>query len=134
MKIKLTCPNCLADGDGQFFVETIRDDGLYTGKCPNAHDLLIATQTLRHEMLFEIALNAMVDGYYREAISSFTASMERFFEFAVRVILKSRGVSQDVIGTAWKPLANASERQFGGYLIAYIAEFHTVPKFRFRRF
>ena len=75
---------------------TIREGGLYTGKCPNGHDLLVTTQTLRHEMLFEIALNAIVDGYRREAISSFSAAVERFFEFAIRVLAKNRKLTPQI--------------------------------------
>jgi hypothetical protein len=73
------------------FVDTIRADGLYTGKCPNGHDLLIGTQTRPHEMLFGIALNAIIDGYNREAVSSFAARMERYFEFAIRVFASKSG-------------------------------------------
>jgi hypothetical protein len=83
MKTLLACPECAQGTHGvvNFFAETIRQDGVYTGKCPNGHDLLIATQTLPHEMLFEIALNAIGDGYYREAVSSFAASVELFMNF-----------------------------------------------------
>src|SRR5271169_261384 len=104
MRTGLICPECAeaAGGIGTFFVETIREDGLYTGKCPKGHDLLIATQTLRHEMLFEIALNAIEDGYYREAVSSFAASIERFFEFAITVLASNRNVGPEVFDAAWK--------------------------------
>lgn len=130
MRIKLICPDCtkLAGGVGTWFVEDIRDDGLYTGKCPNGHDLLIATQTLRHEMLFEIALNAIVDKYYREAVSSFAASMERYFEFAVRVISNKHTIPTTDFNDAWKELANQSQRQLGAYIILYLIEFGKLPK------
>lgn len=85
MRIGLICPTCAQKqgGTGTWFRETIREDRLYTGKCPKGHGLLLALQTLPHEMLFEIALNAIYDGYYREAVTSFCSSMERFFEFAI---------------------------------------------------
>ena len=113
---------------GTFFVETIREDGLYTGKCPNGHDLLIATQTLRYEMLFEIALNAIKDGYHREAISSFAASVERFFEFAIRVLARNRGVVPAVVDNVWKLLSSQSERQLGAYVSLYALSFGEVPQ------
>jgi hypothetical protein len=129
MRTKLICPDCAASagGVGTFFVQTIRDDGLYTGKCPNSHDLLIATQTLRHEMLFEIALHAINDGYYREAVSSFTASLERYFEFAIRVLSSNRGVQPAHFDKAWKAVASQSERQVGGYILLYLAEYGAGP-------
>jgi hypothetical protein len=117
----------MSDGIATYFVETIREDGLYTGKCPQGHDLLIATQTLRHEMLFEIALNAIEDGYYREAVSSFTASMERYFEFAIRVLARNRNVPVDVFGEVWKVIGRQSERQLGAYVALYAAIFGNIP-------
>jgi len=124
------CPNCAqaTGGIGAWFVETIREDGLYTGKCPVGRDLLLATQTLPHEMLFEVALNAIVDGYNREAVSSFAASMERFFEFAVRVIAEKYFVPAKAFTDTWKVVSKQSERQFGAYLFLYLVEFKVVPR------
>jgi hypothetical protein len=130
MKIRLSCPDCAAanSGFGTWFVETIREDGLYTGKCPNGQDLLLATQTLPYEMLFEIALNAIGDGYYREAVSSFAASLERFFEFGIRVIARKCDVRTETFSVGRKIVAKQSERQFGAYVFLYIAEFKSVPQ------
>lgn len=130
MKISLICPQCAsaAGGVGTWFVETIHDDGLYRGKCPNGHDLLLATQTLRHEMLFEIALNAIGDGYYREAVLSFASSVERYFEFAIRVISRGRGTDTGLFTKAWRGVAKQSERQFGAFLFLYLTEYRCEPK------
>ena len=130
MRINLICPTCAkaAGGVGTWFIDTIRADGLYTGKCPNGHDLLIGTQTLSHEMLFEIALNAIIDGYNREAVSSFTASMERYFEFAIRVFASKSGVNANLFTEAWRIVSNQSERQLGAYVFLYLTEFGMPPK------
>jgi hypothetical protein len=130
MRINISCPQCAqaAGGFAVFHLEEIREDGLYTGKCPRGHDLLVATQTLRHEMLFEIALNAIVDGYRREAISSFAAAVERFFEFAIGVLARNRGVSAPVFAAAWKAVAVQSERQLGAYTFLYTVSFDEVPR------
>ena len=55
MKIRLICVDCYDETGKPWFVVKIREDGLYRGKCPAGHDMLLATQTLHHEMLFEIA-------------------------------------------------------------------------------
>lgn len=130
MRINISCPQCAqaAGGFAVFHVDEIREDGLYTGKCPRGHDLLVATQTLRHEMLFEIALNAIVDGYRREAISSFAAAIERFFEFAIGVLAQNRGVSAPVFAAAWKAVAVQSERQLGAFTFLYTVSFGEVPR------
>jgi hypothetical protein len=129
LKIKLICPECAktAGGIGAWFVETIREDGLYTGTCPLGHNLLLATQTLPYELLFEIALNAIADGYNREAVSSFAASLERFFEFANRVIAKKHGVHQGSFANAWKAVSRQSERQLGAYVFVWLIEFGDAP-------
>ncbi len=130
MRINISCPQCAqaAGGFAVFHLEEIREDGLYTGKCPQGHDLLVATQTLRYEMLFEIALNAIVDGYRREAISSFAAAIERFFEFAIGILAQNRGVSAPVFAAAWKAVAVQSERQLGAFTFLYTVSFGEVPR------
>jgi hypothetical protein len=135
VKINLTCSKCAAVNGGlaTFFLETIQDDGLYAGACPEGHSLLIATQTLRHEMLFEIALNAIKDGYYREAVSSFAASVERYFEFAIRVISKKSEVSSKNFELAWKQVKSQSERQVGAYIFAYVMAFREMPCLRYEK-
>jgi hypothetical protein len=130
MRTNINCPECskAAGGFAVFHVETIREDGLYTGKCPNRHDLLVATQTLRHEMLFEIALNAIVDGYPREAISSFAASVERFFEFSLRVLSRNRQVRPQIFDVVWRGVSKQSERQLGAFVFLYAVSFGEEPR------
>jgi hypothetical protein len=130
MRINISCPKCAqaAGGFAVFHVATIREDGLYTGRCPKGHDLLVATQTLRHEMLFEIAMNAIVDGYRREAISSFAASVERFYEFSLRVLSKNRKVPEQIFDAAWKTVSSQSERQLGAFVFLYVVTFGQHPR------
>ena len=129
MRINIICPQCsqATGGYAVFHVEEIREDGLYTGKCPNGHDLLVGTQTLPHEMLFEIALNAIVDGYRREAISSFSSSVERFYEFSLRVLAKHHKVDAGVFSQAWNIVNRQSERQLGAFVFLYTASFGEPP-------
>jgi hypothetical protein len=128
MRTSIVCNECsqLNHGWAVFYLDTIRDDGVYIGKCPKGHTNAVATQTLRHEMLFEIALNAISDRYYREAISSFAASVERYYEFSIRVIAKHKRLSQDVLEQSWRLIAAMSERQTGAYMLLYAAAFDKV--------
>ncbi len=71
----------------------IRDDGIYEATCPEGHKTYTLLQQLLFEVLFDIGAYAITDGYYREAVSSFTASLERFYEFYVKVISLKYGVS-----------------------------------------
>src|SRR5947208_15433404 len=124
MKISIICHQCSSGGIGSFTLQTLQNDNVYRGTCAEGHNLLVVTQTLRHEMLFEIALNAIRDKYYREAVSSFAASAERFYEFAIRVFAKCNSMPADVMNAAWKQVSSQSERQFGAYVLLYAYHFH----------
>lgn len=131
MRTNIVCQECSKANNNfaVFYVDTIREDGVYIGKCPKGHVNAVATQTLRHEMLFDIALNAIHDHYHREAVSSFAASVERYCEFAIRVLAKHRGIAPDVFGKAWNQIAVQSERQLGGYVMLYTLSFGETPAY-----
>jgi hypothetical protein len=57
----------------------LEDDGAYVGKCEKGHIITVAIRNLRHEMLYESGIMAMHCGFYREAVSSIAAALERFF-------------------------------------------------------
>jgi hypothetical protein len=129
MRTSIVCQECSQANQGfaVFYVDTIREDGVYIGRCPKGHNNAVATQTLRHEMLFDIALNAIIDRYHREAVSSFAASVERYYEFAIRVLAKNRGIAPDIFDTSWKIVSVQSERQLGAYVFLYTASFCEAP-------
>lgn len=84
-------------------------------------------QELKFELLSEYACHAVVDGYYREAVASFTAAMERFFEFYMKVILHTKGVNVEGINSAWKEMSRQSERQLGAFIMTYTLENKKAP-------
>jgi hypothetical protein len=128
VRIRLVCSECskLNQNMAVFHTGIWNDDGIYVGTCPSGHSLNLLTQTLRHEMLFDIALNAIADHYYREAVSSFTSSMERFFEFVIRVICRHKNVTPIEFDKCWKHVKQ-SERQLGGYIFAHLGQFGSCP-------
>jgi hypothetical protein len=79
-------------------------------------------------MLYQIASNAILDGYYREAVTSFAASLERFYEFSVRVLLRARGLEHAEIQEAWTAITDRSERQLGAFVAMWTAQFKTPPE------
>jgi hypothetical protein len=99
----------------------LRDDGRYEFTCEKGHTTVVVLQQMKFEVLFEYGLNAIVDGYYREAVTSFASSMERFFEFGIKTILTAKQ-KKEAISTAWKHVAKQSERQLGGYIFLYLSE------------
>jgi hypothetical protein len=100
----------------------VQDSGLYLLECSEGHKTATHLEAHRFEILFELALSAIVDGYNREAVASFAAALERFYEFYVRVICAKRKIDQVQLNTAWKDVSKQSERQLGAYVFMYLLE------------
>lgn len=130
MRIAIYCRDCIADVKTNYmpaYME-LRDDGVYETTCPFGHKSVHILQPQRFEVLSELAVSAIVDGYYREAVANFTSSMERFFEFFIRVKLNSTGVAKESVENFWKEISSQSERQLGAFLSAYTDAFGMPPQ------
>lgn len=78
-------------------------------------------------VLFEIGANAIIDGYYRESVSSFAASLERFYEFYANVIFIKFNISKSVYEKTSDLMSRYSERQLGAFVALYALENKTAP-------
>ncbi|KXB30773.1 hypothetical protein AT959_08555 [Dechloromonas denitrificans] len=105
-----------------------RDDGRYEIKCSLGHETATVLQQQKFEVLFDIGAHAILDGYYREAVSSFTSSLERFYEFALRVFLEQASKSEELFQNCWKKVANQSERQLGAFVFLWASNFGESPE------
>jgi len=94
----------------------VQEHNLYRTKCPEGHQLIAILDHNSFELLFESGLEALVDGYFRESVSSFAAALERLYEFSIRVQLTSDKVDIDDLDAMWKSVAAQSERQLGMYI------------------
>lgn len=124
----MPCPSCLdaalearggVFGDGIDLPTTavhIQDMGLYRENCLEGHPLVILLDNQPYELLFESGLEAFVDGYFRESISSFAAALERLYEFSIRVQLLSDGIDAGTVDAMWRGVSSQSERQLGMYI------------------
>jgi len=137
MIIRLFCPKCahevakkLTDHaaiDVPVPVTRIANDGEYEVICGKGHKGIVILDNLKFELLYEMGLNALIDGYPREAVSSFVASLERFYEFYWRVVMNYFEVSNVDSKATWKPLSKQSERQLGAYVSASLLLTKRVP-------
>lgn len=105
----------------------IRNDGLYTVTCSKGHTDTVALQEQKFEILFEIGAHAILEGYYREAVSSFTASLERFYEFYIKIISLKHNISEQQFNGSWQKIERQSERQLGAFIFAYTLENKNIP-------
>ena len=128
MIIRLFCPRCAHSASqglkGFTTIEVpvpvvqLAENGLYKVVCEKGHESMVALLNLKFELLFEIGLNAIIDGYSREAVTSFASSLERFYEFYWRVVMHKFAVSETEVAGAWKAVGRLSERQIGAYISA----------------
>lgn len=125
MKLFFHCLECAQktpEPSLNFAFIDIRNDGLYEFVCPKGHKSVSILQEQKFEILFQIGAHAVLDGYYREAVSSFSASLERFYEFYVKVTWLSRDIVEDTIEQTWKKISQQSERQLGAFICLYLIE------------
>jgi len=141
MKIVAFCKICLdkstSNKPADLFVPVkveINDTGYYEFECREGHHSICILSAHLSQVLFQIACNAVVDGYYREAISSATASLERYYEFLIRVFLRRNKISQEEIEKAWKNIARQSERQLGAFVSMYLSHMQTSPPLLHNKF
>lgn len=124
----VTClKNQLSDKSAiNFLPGEIDDTGIVYVACRNGHKSAVVFKTRRYKLLLDSAARALIDGYTNESIASFAAALERAYEFYLRVILRSKGLSKAIIDSAWKSIASQSERQFGAFYITFLLENKTT--------
>jgi hypothetical protein len=105
----------------------IRDDGVYRFTCPVGHDSAVVLANLKFELLFEVGVHAILDGYSRDAITSFASSLETFYEFVFRVVARKLSLDDKATNQVWNIVARQSERQLGLYLASYSLLTKEVP-------
>jgi len=98
------------------------DSGMLKFDCENSHTSYSVMQQLRFEVLFEIGAHAIFDNYYREAISSFASSLERFIEFYITLMCRKHKIDTKVFSESWKEVSNQSERQLGAYFFIFLLQ------------
>jgi len=123
LKIIVRCHQC--DSNEEAALLEIGNENLHQVICDKGHRSSIIITQQKHEILFEVAAYAIVDGYYREAISSFAPSLERYYEFFIKVISVELPCKE--FEKAWKQVAIQSERQLGGYIFLYLNVYLTSP-------
>ena len=130
MRLPISCMKCFQEyGKPPFDFSRVEfvDNGRYEVTCPNGHTTVTIVQAQKFEVLFDIGAYAIKDGYYREAVSSFTSSLERFYEFFIQVMLFEKNINKDKFNECWKLVSNQSERQLGAFIFMYLEQFGKKP-------
>lgn len=134
MKLQVKCPECeqllragkLSTKPNQEWA-TIDNSGWLEYICPKGHTTIFVLQNLKFDLLFETGAFALLDGYPREAVTSFSASIERYYEFHLTVLFLYRGMGIESFHEVWKHISKLSERQLGAYILCHAFEFGESP-------
>ena len=102
-----------------FHAGRLFDDGYILVECSKGHKSAVIYDERKHDILFESACYAYLNGYEREAVTSYAASLERLYEFFIRVISRKYGIESNTFTDTWKLISKQSERQFGCFVMLY---------------
>jgi hypothetical protein len=129
MKVFLSCMQCQRERgipSMEPFVADYYDDGITYITCSEGHETAYLMQTAKFEILLESGATALLEGFTMEACASFSASLERFYEYALNVMCLARGISEGFFNKMFKAMATQSERQLGAFMVLYAMEFGKV--------
>jgi len=130
MMVWIYCPKCIFEAkeqikngsivECQVIINSMTDSGEYVVECDKGHSSITIIDNVKFELLFEMGLNAIVDGYPHQAVASFASALERFYEFFWRVVMQHKEVPDEQINASWKKMSKQSERQLGAYISAFL--------------
>lgn len=155
MKMTWLCPLCQmeddylkyegnGDGHPKYDIE-LTGSCVYELTCEKDHKSVYVLHNQTFELLFEMGIYALHDGYSREAASNFAVAVERFHEFCIKVLAHEQGIGPLVnsepetwkmtndydfdkeYNAAWKAMSSQSERQYGAYIMLYLITFKKAP-------
>jgi hypothetical protein len=142
VKVSLSCIQCKTSEGHKAYEFELRDNNTYLITCEQGHESIIFFESHKFELLFEMGIYAVMDGYFREVVSNFAASIERFHEFSIEVFSQYlfRNVNSETSNLliqqeitneydkTWKMISNQSERQLGAYTMLYLSTFKYAPE------
>jgi hypothetical protein len=102
-----------------FLYAEMDDNGVVYLTCDKGHRTAGVFLGRKHQFLFESGCRALIDDYTNEAVSSFSAALERVYEFFIRVAYRKLGLPSFLIDKTWRQVKAQSERQFGAFVLLY---------------
>lgn len=124
MEIPLICAECSKQNltiSSLPTIYNINESDFYEVTCEHGHTSYYFLQNEKFDILFNMAILALRDGYYREAILNFASALERFYEFGIRLMSEINNISKENTEILlYKQLKNASEKELGAYNALYL--------------
>lgn len=136
MKIGVQCNTCISNNmlqNHDYLIVRPRSDGIYQTECSRGHKSTLLMDEEHFQVLYEYGVNALKDGYFREAVSSFAAALERFFQYSIEVLSANTAIDETSHLNAWKSVANSSERQLGAFVYLFLSHVGREPQLLTRK-
>lgn len=130
VKLKTQCPICSGarvKREANTYEIEIKNECVYSIDCKNGHRFGLILSIPLFEILAEVAIQAVLSGFYREAVSSLQSSLERFYEFFFKAISIKYEVDRASFDAAWKHLNPQSERQIGAFVASHVLAYKCSP-------
>lgn len=129
--IHIPCMQCLSESlnnhripDSIYYDVLMCESGVVIFDCINGHKNAVVIDEQSFEILMEIAVENIIDKYYRESIVNFASAQERCFEFVCKLILFEKEKENVDMDDFWKKIyKSSSERQLGAFYALYAIRF-----------
>lgn len=124
MKIPVGCMQCTIE---RFeitkcpTIDNINEQDYYVVTCEHGHKSYYYCTNEKFDLLFSMAIQALCDQYYREAVLNFASAIERFYEFSLALMSRVLNVPSEDFDTFYKSVSRHSERELGAYTALYLA-------------
>jgi hypothetical protein len=81
----------------KFLYAEMDDTGIVYLTCDRGHRTAAVHRSRKHQFLFESGCHALLDHYTNEAVSTFSAALERAYEFFLRVAYRKLGFPSSLL-------------------------------------
>ncbi len=108
------------------YLSNFTEDGIAQFTCERGHKTWTMIKQAKFEILYDLGAMALAEGFTREAVSSFSTALERYYEFAIELISISKGLDYEMHSDLWKGIPY-SEQQLGAYIYAFYSELRVKP-------
>jgi hypothetical protein len=106
----------------------IDNNRFYEFTCPEGHLNYAIQGNNKYEILYELGIEAYNDEYFREAVTNFTAAVERFHEYCIMLFLAPKSFEEFTLSLSnQKAIAKYSERQYGAFFILFLKYVNFAP-------
>lgn len=116
------CHECAEENKGTHIIAIgeINSNLISICECPNGHKFISGLMHELFDILYLSAVDSYFNGSFSESVMSFTASLERTYEYFIKATLIKEGCTLEKIDSFWKELKNQSERQLGSFCSQYL--------------